>query len=216
MSVALLRATLTAIGRLEARGDKPARLTEPGHEKWNHFRRRLGAGDFIALLHEDAAQGWPVPFDLSLWPSPPASLSEEEAERLVQACASVTAGDSMAWLRAFAAEQGLPGGALSDAPAFNPRDKVLDLSGGLIAAYACSKDPTLDMARQFTFGVSGCDAWVCVGLAAVELRAPVEASQIRVGALTEIDPSPFTRIVGLKAGASEAVITHFGGAARWL
>ncbi|MFN3200716.1 MAG: hypothetical protein ACE366_20120 [Bradymonadia bacterium] len=216
MSRALFHATLTAIGRVEARGDRPQRLTEPDHARWQHFRRQLTQRDFIELLHQDAAQTWPVPFDLAHWPEPCVVPEEAEAERLIEACCGARSTESVDWLRAYAAEVGLPGGALSDAPAFNPRDKILDLSGGRIAAYRCLKDPTLDMARQFTFIAQTNAEWVCVGLAAVEAKAAVTVEQVKSVDPLTLDPGAFTRVVGLRAGVSEAVVTHFGEAARWV
>ncbi len=58
------RALLHALARDEAAGRRAARLTEPGLATWQRFRGRLGAGDLLRLLAEDAAVGYPIPFDL--------------------------------------------------------------------------------------------------------------------------------------------------------
>ena len=58
-----VRAVLLALARDEAAGRRTARLTEPDHATWKRFRGRLGARDLVALLFEDAAVGFPIPFD---------------------------------------------------------------------------------------------------------------------------------------------------------
>ena len=58
------RALLHALARDEAAGRRAPRLTEPGLATWQRFRGRLGSGDLLRLLAEDAAVGYPVPFDL--------------------------------------------------------------------------------------------------------------------------------------------------------
>ena len=85
-----LSLTLEAIARLELPGGiRSPRLTEPGWERWLRVRRKLGWVDFIALVHQDLAEAFPRPFDLSRWDTHPLEdLTEAEAERLV---ASVSA-----------------------------------------------------------------------------------------------------------------------------
>lgn len=58
------RALLHALARDEAAGRRSPRLTEPGLATWQRFRGRLGTGDLLRLLAEDAAVGYPIPFDL--------------------------------------------------------------------------------------------------------------------------------------------------------
>src|SRR4051812_25836199 len=92
---ALLAATLRSIARLEAAGERPPRLTEPDHARWDRFRRKLGWRAFIEILHEDLAGAFPVPFDLTRWPENPLrdpSFTEPAAEQLVaEAARSATA-----------------------------------------------------------------------------------------------------------------------------
>lgn len=56
-------ALIHALARDEARGRRPARLTEPGLATWSRFRGRLRSDDLLRLLFEDAAVLHPVPFD---------------------------------------------------------------------------------------------------------------------------------------------------------
>jgi len=58
------RALLHGLARDEASGRRTPRLTEPGHATWQRFRGRLGSADLLRLLAEDAAVGYPIPFDL--------------------------------------------------------------------------------------------------------------------------------------------------------
>ncbi len=58
------RALLHALARDEAAGRRAPRLTEPGLATWQRFRGRLASADLLRLLAEDAAVGYPIPFDL--------------------------------------------------------------------------------------------------------------------------------------------------------
>lgn len=58
------RALLHALARDEASGRRSPRLTEAGLATWQRFRGRLGSADLLRLLAEDAAVGYPIPFDL--------------------------------------------------------------------------------------------------------------------------------------------------------
>jgi hypothetical protein len=58
-------ALLHALAREEAAGRRPQRLTEPKLDTWTRFRGRLTSADFVALLFEDAAVIYGVPFDPS-------------------------------------------------------------------------------------------------------------------------------------------------------
>lgn len=58
------RALLHALARDEAAGRRAPRLTEPGLATWQRFHGRLGSADLLRLLAEDAAVGYPQPFDL--------------------------------------------------------------------------------------------------------------------------------------------------------
>jgi hypothetical protein len=58
------RVMLHALARDEASGRRSPRLTEAGLATWQRFRGRLGSSDLLRLLSEDAAVGYPIPFDL--------------------------------------------------------------------------------------------------------------------------------------------------------
>ena len=225
-TLALLTSTLSAIARLEARGDKPARLTEPDFERWQQFRRRLGWWDLIELLHADAAQQFPVPFDLKRWPRPAVRLDESAAEDLVRTCATAPSTESMDWLRDQSARLGLAGGAFSDAPKFQPAHRVLCLqgTGGRVAAFQRLPDDGLDLGSQFTWVVGSSAEHVAIGLAAVETKDRVNFEQlITPGAFDDLDDAAlarFDRVVGLKAHLDTlgqvALCDRVGAAGKWV
>ncbi len=111
--------TLRSIARIERSGGiRSPRLTEPGFDHWHRIRRRLGWREFIALLHEDLAEAFPLPFDLRQWQSGALSgLVEAEAGRLVFEAASLDDSDPHTFLRTAARAMGLPStGTLSQLP----------------------------------------------------------------------------------------------------
>ena len=167
--------TLRAIARLERKGDlRQPRLTEPGLKKWHRMRRRLGFVDLIALLHEDLASAFPIPFDLSRWAADPlAGLDDGRAEALIQEALVVDDASTQSFLRQAARALGLPtGGAIAQLPKVQSHHNVLELPGcgGRIAAQQ-SIEHGVAIADRFTF-VAGSDAeQVCIGLAVVEVRS---------------------------------------------
>jgi len=167
--------TLRAVARLERRGDlRKPRLTEPGLKKWHRMRRRLGFVDLIALLHEDLAEAFPYPFDLSRWAAEPlADLDDEQAEALIQEALAEDDSSTQSFLRQAARALGLPaGGAIAQLPKVQPHHDVLELPGcgGRIAAQQAIEHGVA-IADRFTF-VAGSDAeQVCIGLAVVEVRS---------------------------------------------
>ena len=202
MSIELVQSTLSSIARLEAAGVKPARLTQPDFEKWHRFRRKLGWGAFIELLHEDLAGAFPVPFDIDRWAEWPA-LADDKAEALVRGASASVERDPLDFLRDCARLLGLPtAGAISDAPKVQAHHDALELpgSGGRVAAYLCSHEDALSFDRQFTFVVDSEAERVAIGLAAVELRANepriwnVDQLRDAVGKGTRFD-----RVLGLSA-----------------
>lgn len=179
---------------------RPARLTQAGHEKWVRFRRKLGWRHFIRLLHDDLADAFPEPFDVTRWEVDGiVALSEDEAEALVQECSQAPGSDTTAFLKDRAQAMGLAhGGALSDVPKVQARHKVLELSGsgGRIAASQCLQHEGLALHQNFTFVVGSEAERIAVGLAAVELRAnepPIVRSLEELG-----KKGRFDRVVGLR------------------
>ena len=197
--------TLGAIARLEARGEKPARLLDPEHQRWQLFRRKLGWWDLIGLLHADAAQQYPIPFDLSRWCD--GALDEPTAQRVVRTAAEAggqDAPDSMDWLRACAIQLGLPGGTLPDAPKIQPAHRVLMLpgTGGRVAAYQCLRESGLDYGNQFDWITASAAELVCVGLGAVETGARVEPGRVHSPQWLAEQPASglrFDRVIGLRS-----------------
>ena len=174
--VQLFRSTLAAVARLEAAGDKPARLTDPDFAKWKRFRRRLGWADFIRLLHEVLAEGIPEPFDVARWGFDPfEGLEDATAKTLLAEAAVPSTDDKLPFLRDQAKALGLPsGGAIADLPKVQARFKVLELpgSGGRIAAHQCVHHGVA-YNTTFTFVALTPAERVMIGLGAVELRSNV-------------------------------------------
>jgi len=130
--------------------------------------------DLIALLHEDLAEAFPYPFDLSRWAAEPlADLDDEQAEALIQEALAEDDSSTQSFLRQAARALGLPaGGAIAQLPKVQPHHDVLELpgSGGRIAAQQAIEHGVA-IADRFTF-VAGSDAeQVCIGLAVVEVRS---------------------------------------------
>lgn len=204
----LFRATLSAVARLEAAGDKPARLTEPAFAKWHRFRRKLGWADFIRLLHEDLAEAFPEPFDVSRWGFDPFDgLEEATAEMLVKDAATPSDADKLEFLRVHARDLGLAaGGAIADLPKVQARYKVLELpgSGGRIAAHQCAQHG-LAYDKSFTFVALSAAERVAIGLGAVELRAnpPIIIDASALEALAS-KKARFDCVFGLKAAPDAA------------
>ncbi|MEZ4435768.1 MAG: hypothetical protein R3F65_25510 [bacterium] len=217
---ALFESTLLAVARLEAAGVRPPRLTEPGHETWGRFKRKLGPRDFIELLCEDLAPAFPLPFALARWGTDPRPLDalrafdDDTVDALITAASTAPDAPVDDWLRDRARALDLPaGGAFSDLPKMQPRYRVLELPGsaGRIAARLCGQDDTLSLDRQFTLVADTPAERVMAGLATVALRAnPPEV--VTTAALTDklAAGARFDRVVGLAAHPpAEALATRF-------
>jgi hypothetical protein len=200
--------TLRTIARLENAAFCERRLTDPSLAAWERFRRKLGLGAFIEILHEDLAGAFPVPFDLERWdPATIGSLGDDRARALVTSAAvsAAESPDTAAFLRECARALGLPsGGALSDLPRVQPQNRVLELpgGGGRLAASLCGSDPNLRFHRQFTFVADSDAERIAIGIAAVELRAD-EPRIFTTGELAaRLDRGDvFDRVLGLRESA---------------
>jgi len=171
--------TLRSIARIERKGDlRPARLTEPGLTKWNRMRRKLNFVDLIALLHEDLADSFPYPFDLTRWNDDPlADLDNDAAERLINQAIASDESSPQSFLRQAANGLGLPpSGKIAQLPKVQPHQSALELqgAGGRIAAQQ-ALEHGLAIHDRFTFVADSDLERLCVGLAIVEVRsnAPV-------------------------------------------
>jgi hypothetical protein len=163
---------LQSLGRLERAGVPPhPRLTDPDHRLWRAFQRKLGAADFVALLFQDAAQSFPVPF---AHPGLLGDLSPELAADLVDQATLPPDGDSLVFLRLAARRLGRPdGGVLNSLPRIQAHERVLELPGtsGRAAAWLSSQHADLRFDTNFAFVADALEDHVLVGLAAVEARA---------------------------------------------
>jgi hypothetical protein len=172
------RALLLALARDEAAGRRTPRLTEPEHATWKRFRGRLGARDFVALLFEDAAVGFPIPFDART------VGGEIDFERLPETAAddllhSVAAANLKAPGADYVLEQAKGLGvssrlAKSDLHVVKPHQKVLELpgTGGQLSHHLATSNPGLTLQDNF---VVACGSWeerTLAGLVALDLGAP--------------------------------------------
>ncbi len=204
MPSSLLHLTLQSLARLEAVGiPRQPRLTDPDRTLWKVFRRRLAYRDFIALLHEDGAQAFPVPFDLAAWSTNPLDdIDEDMAELLIEESTLPPGGDYLAFLR-FAARQlhRSDGGRLSELPRIQRHERVLELPGtsGRAAAYLCQQHEDLSFDDPFVFLADDDTDRVLVGLAAVELRANPPTVLDRLALQARLDKGErFERVIALR------------------
>jgi len=220
--LAALEWMLRAIARLErAGGVRAPRLTEPGLAKWERFRRRLGYPDLIALLFEDLADAFPVPYGRAGWELDPLiGIEPDDAELLVLEAVAENGADTQSFLRRAAAALGLPtGGRIADLPRVQPHHRALELpgAGGRIAAQQVLEHGDLAFDAQFAF-VADTDAErVAVGLAAVELRAnpPTVFTSDELRA-QHAEGLRFDRVLGVRdCEPAEALVADLGLEARW-
>jgi hypothetical protein len=214
--------TLRSIARLErAGGIRAPRLTEPSFEKWHRIRRHLGWRDFVAVLHQDLAEAFPVPFNLAAWSADPtADLTHEEAEQAIRAAVAPDDSDAHAFLRAAAKGLGLPStGALSDVPRTQPHQKVLELPGscGRIAAWQVLSQQGLAFHDQFVFVADSDAERILIGLAAVESRANIPTIMNTAEVRAHVGRGQrFDRAVGVRGWpAAEALAATLGGDVKW-
>lgn len=214
--------TLRSIARLErAGGIRSPRLTEPSFEKWHRIRRHLGWRDFVALLHQDLAEAFPVPFNLAAWSvDPTAELSHDEAEQSIRTAIAPDDADAHTFLRAAARALGLPStGALSDVPRTQPHQKVLELPGscGRIAAWQVLSQPGLAFHDQFVFVADSDVERTLIGLAAVESRANTPTILTTAEVRAHIGRGQrFDRAIGVRGwAAADNLAGELGGDVKW-
>jgi hypothetical protein len=213
--------TLRSIARLERDGKvRGPRLTEPGHERWQRIAGRLGMADFIALLHEDLAAAFPVPFDLDAWRTPPIpALTEERAAALVREALTEDATTPQGFLRGACRALGLPaGGDIADLPKVQPHQRAVELpgAGGRIGLQQ-ALDSQVALERNLVFVADTDEERVAVGLAVVECRSNPPA----VWTSTEFAAAVargerFDHVFGVRGHASvEALVARTGVEVRW-
>lgn len=223
MNSAPLAWTLREIARLERGGYgpealRPARLTEPDHERWHRVRRKLGWVAFIELLHEDLAEPFPTAFALDRWSEPPTTaLDERAALALIDDAARPDDADRLAFLRNACRGLGLmDGGNIAALPKVQTHQRALELPGcgGRIAAHQVITNTGLSFHEHFTFVADSDAERVAIGLAAAELRAnpPTIITQAELRARR---PS-FDHVFGIKGyPQAEQLASDLGLEARW-
>lgn len=190
---AIYAAALThALARDEARGRRPARLTEAARSTWNRFRGRLTSDDLVRLLLEDAAVLHPVPFDPAVLGGG-LSLDRLQAEIADEWLANVPNLDLSASDTDYIAAQAKLLGittrlARADLHLVKRHQRVLELpgTGGQLMHHVVASSEGLS--PQVNFMVA-CGSWqeqTLAGLIGVELGAPhtefvvrAEAAQLR-------------------------------------
>ncbi len=171
-------ALLHALARDEAAGRRTPRLTEDGMATWARFRGRLGAADLVALLFEDAAVGYRVPFDPGALGEPLQLdlLTDAVAEKWL---AKVPSLDLAAKASDYVDEQakalGLPASLpVPKLPAIEPGHRVLELpgTGGFLAHRLLGAQPGLTLHSQVTVACGSWQELTLAGIIALEARAP--------------------------------------------
>jgi hypothetical protein len=217
-SQTILRWTLREIARLERSEQRPARLTEPGHERWHRVRRKLGWAAFIDLLHADLAESFPTAFALDRWAShPTATLDDDLAKSMIDDAIVPDSSDRIAFLRQVCSELGLvEGGSVTGLPRVQPHQRALELSScaGRIAAYQVTNNNRLSFHENFTF-VADTDAErVAIGIAAAEFRANVPKLITR--AELKAERTKFDHVFAIEGDDSaKQLVAHIGNEIRW-
>lgn len=213
--------TLRAIARLERDGKvRGPRLTEPGLERWQRIAGRLGLADFIALLHEDLAAAFPVPFDLDAWRARPIStLAEAEAADLIQQALAQDTTTPQGFLRGACRALGLAaGGDIANLPKVQPHQRAVELpgAGGRIGLQQVI-DHQIALERNLIFVADTDEERVAVGLAVVECRSnPPAVWTSSEFAAAVARGERFDHVFGVQGHASaEALAARTGVEVRW-
>lgn len=212
--------TLRTLARVERVGDiRSPRLTEPGHEAWHRIARQLGLVDFIALLHEDLATAFPVPFDLEAWRTPPLeTLTEEGAAALLRDAIAEDATTPQGFLRAACRALGLPaGGDIADLPKVQPHQRAVELpgTGGRIGLQQ-ALDHGVALERSVVFVADTDEERVAVGIAVVECRSnPPTVWTSDAFAAAVARGERFDHVFGVRHPSAEALAARTGLSVRW-
>jgi hypothetical protein len=187
---------------------RPRRLLEPGLATWNRFRGRLGLGDLLSLLLEDAAVVQPEPFDVGRvlgGAVDVASIPEAQIRDWLAEFSGLSAAMSdRDYIEVQAKRLGLRARpAFSELHKLAPHHRVLELpgSGGRLAAHAAVTQPELPFKEMFSVSCASWQERMLAGLAAVSLgvrgysRIYVDPALEHVRALE----GGFTHIYGVKA-----------------
>lgn len=210
--------TLREIARLERRGLRPPRLTEPDHERWHRVRRKLGWVELIELLHEDLADAFPTSFALGRWRSPPTvGLDEAAAKALIDEAGRADDSDTPAFLRVVCRGLGLmDGGNVAALPKVQAHQRALELpgTGGRIGVYQVTTHGGLSFPENFTFIADTDEERIAIGIAAAELRA--NAPKIVSSAELRAERPKFDHVFGIKGYPSaEGLVAELGLEVRW-
>ncbi|MCA9674837.1 MAG: hypothetical protein KC464_07350 [Myxococcales bacterium] len=205
------RALLHALARDEAAGRRTPRLTEAGLATWQRFRGRLGAADLLRLLAEDAAVGYPIPFDLRTHAAELdlARVDDDLVEAWLRDLPSLDlAQPGPAYLEDQAKRLGVPSRlARTELHQVKQHQKVLELpgTGGQLSYHIVTTqdEPTLQVNCTIA-----CGDWrelALAGIAALDAGAPPDADFIVPATAAELasDQHPlrqkrFDFVVGLR------------------
>ena len=183
-------ALLQALVREEAAGRQPQRLTEPGLSTWSRFRGRLTSKDLVALLFEDAAVLYPIPFDCAAVGGPvdldrlPEQVAKSWIETLSGPGQAELEFPGADYIAAQAQLLGLPTRlARSDLHVVKPHQKVLELSGtgGQLAHHLVSTQTDLTLQDNFVVACASWQEMALAGIVALDLAAPYTRFATRVG-----------------------------------
>ncbi|MBI2893938.1 MAG: hypothetical protein HYY06_10330 [Deltaproteobacteria bacterium] len=175
---AYAQALLHALARDEAAGRRPPRLTEPGQATWQRFCGRLGSGDFLRLLAEDAAVVHPIPFD-TIRLSTELSLDLVPDQLVDDWLAALPSLDLTKSATDYIGDQARLLGvttqlARSELQQVKRHQRVLELpgTGGQLAHHLVATQPELSLQGNC---VVACDGWrqlTLAGIVGLDLGAP--------------------------------------------
>ena len=205
------RALLHALARDEAAGRRSPRLTEPGQATWQRFRGRLGSADLLRLLSEDAAVGYPIPFDLRKHAAQLdlSRVDDDLVEAWLRELPSLDlAQPGPAYLEEQSRRLGLPTRlARTELLQVKQHQKVLELpgTGGQLSYHIVTtqSEPTLQV--NCTIACGDWREFALAGIAALDAGAPPGADFIVAASAEELasDKHPlrqqrFDFVVGLR------------------
>lgn len=164
-------ALLRALVREERTGRRPPRLTESKLATWERFKRRTGPSDLAALMFEDAAVLYPVPFDAD-------ALGRPELHRLTDVGAQQALDEALGpepedYLAAQARTLGLPSRmARSELHVVKPHQRVLELpgTGGQLAHHLVTSQDDLNLETNFVVGTASWAEMTLAGIIGLDLR----------------------------------------------
>lgn len=200
----LARALLHALARDETAGRRPARLTEPALGTWQRFRGRLGSGDLLRLLSEDAAVGYPIPFSVA-----DGSVADAVVDDWLARVSSLDLSQPGAkYIEGQAKLLGVPSKlARNELHQVKRHQKVLELpgTGGQLAHHLVTTQADLTLQGNCTIVADGWRELALAGIVALDAGAPPNSDFIVAASAEDLsnDKHPvrlrqFDFVVGLR------------------